>query len=724
MINSWWYGGSDTATASALFTGSTLAATGHDSSRCGPGSVLLHATVPPNETVDWYDSLTGGSLLLSGDTSFNTPYITVNTTYYAQARDTSFLCTATLRTPVHAIIKPSSHPHLTGPLQACAGSHGNQYMTEPGKLNYTWTISPGNLITSGYFTNSITVAWLVPGLQQVSVNYSDSGSCQGARPARLQVLVIPPPDTAGPISGPQEICAGTYGLVYSLSPVPYATSYTWTLPAGVVIVSGAGLASITVNFPLDAQSGIFTVYASDSCGDGAPAFYPVTVNQPSTSFAGPDDTICQGNPYRVEGAAANSYTSLFWTTNGQGTFMDDTTLTPTYNPFAGETGPVILTLIAFGTSPCGNDTSRMTLMIAPSPHLIAGPDTSVCEGRSYPVSGMTASNYQSLLWTSSGSGQFSDPHILNPEYFPSAADYAGGQVFLTLHGTAIRPCNPAKDSLRLTFGKGPVAGAGPGEVTCSSFPVLLSGATASNYDSLRWSSRGAGTLFGDRTLNPSYQPASSETGNIVLTLKAYGNKACFDTLATAQTWLLIYSPVTANAGHDRFIPYGSRDTLAGSVLGGSGSFHYTWEPAGLVVDNTSLNTVTESLEEDTNFILTITDDLSGCISVDTVRINILSKPFNEINCVKVYNVITPNGDGDNDTWIIDCIEYYPLNKVEIFNAWGDIVRTFSNYNNVSTVWDGTNNEGKHLPDGTYYYVISIKDIKPFAGWVFLRGGWR
>ena len=49
-INTWWYGASDTATATALFTGSTLAATGHDSSRCGSGSVLLHATVPPNET--------------------------------------------------------------------------------------------------------------------------------------------------------------------------------------------------------------------------------------------------------------------------------------------------------------------------------------------------------------------------------------------------------------------------------------------------------------------------------------------------------------------------------------------------------------------------------------------------------------------------------------------------------------------------------------------------
>jgi gliding motility-associated-like protein len=84
-------------------------------------------------------------------------------------------------------------------------------------------------------------------------------------------------------------------------------------------------------------------------------------------------------------------------------------------------------------------------------------------------------------------------------------------------------------------------------------------------------------------------------------------------------------------------------------------------------------------------------------------------------------VITPNGDGLNDKWIIDCIENFPDNKVTIFNRWGDSVNSFKNYDNVSHVWNGTTTDGKPLPDGTYYYVLTIKNGGKYSGWILLRG---
>jgi gliding motility-associated-like protein len=92
------------------------------------------------------------------------------------------------------------------------------------------------------------------------------------------------------------------------------------------------------------------------------------------------------------------------------------------------------------------------------------------------------------------------------------------------------------------------------------------------------------------------------------------------------------------------------------------------------------------------------------------------------SCIVVHNVITPNGDGLNDNWIIDCIENFPDNSVVIFNRWGDRVNNFTHYDNIAQVWKGTNYDGKLLPAGTYYYVLNIKNEKTRTGWVLLRGG--
>jgi len=299
-----------------------------------------------------------------------------------------------------------------------------------------------------------------------------------------------------------------------------------------------------------------------------------------------------------------------------------------------------------------------------------------------------------------------------------------GFVILTLHATPVFPCLPGADSMKLSILKAPVVSAGPGAITCETLPVTITGASATGYDSLYWTHTGQGSLIGERTLTPTYLPGAGETGIILLTLTAYGKDACSDSMATALTEITIYPAITIDAGQDRLIPYGTKDTLSGSVNGGSGIFRYKWEPASLLTDSTSLNPVTIVLTADTNFILSVTDYLTGCLATDTVRIRIRKQPVNESDCIVIHNVITPNGDGLNDTWIIDCIENFPDNKVEIFNQWGVMVKSFTHYDNSTQVWKGTNFNDKPVPDATYFYVLTIKDQEPRMGWIFVRDGSR
>lgn len=75
--------------------------------------------------------------------------------------------------------------------------------------------------------------------------------------------------------------------------------------------------------------------------------------------------------------------------------------------------------------------------------------------------------------------------------------------------------------------------------------------------------------------------------------------------------------------------------------------------------------------------------------------------------IEVSQLITPNSDGSNDLWLITNIEEYPDNVVTVVDRWGNEVFKSVGYDNDSNVWNGFNNDGNQLPNGTYYYHIRV-----------------
>lgn len=91
--------------------------------------------------------------------------------------------------------------------------------------------------------------------------------------------------------------------------------------------------------------------------------------------------------------------------------------------------------------------------------------------------------------------------------------------------------------------------------------------------------------------------------------------------------------------------------------------------------------------------------------------------IDENDSIYIYTGVTPNGDGHNDTWIIDNAENKNCN-VRLFNRWGNLVWKGDNYNNADVVWKGDNLYNQPLPPATYFYVITIR-TKTYKGWVEL-----
>ena len=81
----------------------------------------------------------------------------------------------------------------------------------------------------------------------------------------------------------------------------------------------------------------------------------------------------------------------------------------------------------------------------------------------------------------------------------------------------------------------------------------------------------------------------------------------------------------------------------------------------------------------------------------------------------IPNVITPNGDGKNDEFVIVGLEEFNSAELTIFNRWGNEVYRNGNYRNTWT--------GEGLNEGTYYYLIRLKKdgkLEVHKGWVLIK----
>lgn len=87
--------------------------------------------------------------------------------------------------------------------------------------------------------------------------------------------------------------------------------------------------------------------------------------------------------------------------------------------------------------------------------------------------------------------------------------------------------------------------------------------------------------------------------------------------------------------------------------------------------------------------------------------------------LEVFNLLTPNNDGENDVFVIRNIELYPENTLEIYNRWGVKVYSVSGYGQNGMYFTGISNgrgvisQSSLLPAGTYFYILRYN--KPSAG---------
>ena len=67
-----------------------------------------------------------------------------------------------------------------------------------------------------------------------------------------------------------------------------------------------------------------------------------------------------------------------------------------------------------------------------------------------------------------------------------------------------------------------------------------------------------------------------------------------------------------------------------------------------------------------------------------------------------YEFISPNGNGANETWVIENGAQHEDLRISVYNRWG--VEVFSHEGAYYNTWGGTARNGNVLPSATYYWV--------------------
>lgn len=206
---------------------------------------------------------------------------------------------------------------------SCSSTTITNYSVVPiaGVTTYNWTLPAGWVLLSGAGTDTITIR--SNGSTAGTLSVYGSGPCGDSTTSTKLVTVgqIPP----GAVTGPADLCGSTSSVTYTASTATGATSYTWTVPAGWSITSGATTNTITV-IPTT-TAGTVSVVANGPCGVSPVSSLAVSTSTPVVTTGA---ATCQGS------ASTNLTASL--ATLSTFPMPDISGGTPTFiRPFAGTT---------------------------------------------------------------------------------------------------------------------------------------------------------------------------------------------------------------------------------------------------------------------------------------------------------------------------------------------------------------------------------------------------
>jgi len=562
-----------------------------------------------------------------------------------------------------------------------------------GASTGAWTTSG-----SGAFSPSqtdLTTDYLIStadtssGFVTLMLTSTNNGNCLAVSDSLL-LSIIDKPEIE--ITTSDSICSNL-ASIHLTGTVSTGFSTTWSVDGLGSVTNPTSLDTYYSISPFDTLNGYIDIHLSSTgsiCPIESDSLRVIFVSPPSV-FAGTDQAFCNNAAVQLNGVVTGSDPSGTWSTLGTGNFAPSPNLVSTnYFPSAGDyaAGSVSLVLTSSGAFGCDpqTDTIRVTFKPSPAANFTS---TTACQNINTAFTDQSVSLDGTILFWSWEFGDGDTSIAQNPQH-----NYAASGTYIT--SLIVLSTNGCSDTITesVTVLPVPIPSFVP-ELICENYPFTLTdNSFVSSGTITAWSyDFGNGNTSTDQ--NPTFTFPQSGTYPVIMT--ATSDLGC---IGTATLPVVVLESPTANFSANPNPALVLEDIYFTDQSTGAPIASWYWNFDDGEGDNQQNTVHNYAIGGDYDVVLTITD-IYGCRDTVSKVISLSLLPV-------LPTGFTPNGDGENDVFII---RGGPFETVDfrVYNNWGELI--FQTDDGM-VGWDGSY-KGDPAPLGVYTwtFVVNIADGK-------------
>ena len=650
---------------------------------CFDPSISLNADASSQGANFSYAWSTAGGNIVSGANTL-TPQVDQTGTYTLVVTNTTNGCTSTDattvtvdQTPPAVVLSPPGQltcllPSLS--LSASGTSTGPNF-------SYLWTTADGQIV-AGATTLSPTVD--EPGTYTLTVTNNQNG-CTASQSVQVTQSETPPDAVAGP-AGQLNCSVSTLQLNGAGSSFGANISYQWVAGNGGVIDNGATSLSPTVSAP-----GVYTLTVLNGlngCSSTDSVVISEDVEVPVVAIGAPAVLTCLAEeiPLNALGSDSGPGFQLTWSATGGGNIVNTSNL---LQPLVDAPGSYTLTILNLNNTCSASLTVEVLEMVDP-PGASAGPDLLLhCDQQALQLQGSSPIGSAGVYaWTTV------DGALLGGANTPQPSVSAPGAYVLTVTDPT-NGCTSADQMIvtadfpvSMDYVVDPPACLGdPGYIQ---FGDVLGGTPPYQY------SISGGFTFSGQTFY-----GALDAGTYDLVVRDANGCELYD-----EAFLAPGVDVELDVEREVLLSLGESYAVQVFVNIDENDIEtITWEPSLFLSCNdclTPIVTPTHSID----YLVTVTT-AEGCEG--EVRLSFRVKKQAD---VYVPNIFSPNGDGENDIFMIFAgSQIAEVKNFEVFNRWGESVFQYFNFhpNDPAFGWDGKH-RGQEVNPSVYTWYAEIEMI--------------
>lgn len=572
--------------------------------------------------------------------------------------------------PVVTITNGASTSICSGETEALIATGATTYSWNTGATGSTLNVSPSSNTT-----------------------YTVTGTANGCTATdNISVVVNSNPTLTTNPTSTDSNCGGSTGALTGATGSGAGTlDYIWTNGSAVVVGNTQNL----LNIP----AGVYYLEIIDDNGCSAD-FGPFNVINPGApaapSITFDDSSPCLNSSAQFTASSLSPGATFTW--SGPNGFTAGTAIIDLLNVDPTYQGNYCVTATVAGCT--GPSTCQSLVVLSPPPVdiMIANNDSTICVNDEITLSASGAGSY---TWSGPlGFSSVASSFTIDPLTMSMA-----GYYYVT--GTDANNCSN-DDSIMVSILALPniaVSSSATNDIFCMNSNISLLASGAASY---LWSGPDS---FTSTSANPSISNASGINEGWYV-VSGTDVESC-SSLDSVYVRVITDVPGQSTVSDTLICPGES------VVLSGNGGTAFFWSgPQGFTSTNQVITLTDMQINQSGWYYVTVTDT-NGCLGYDSSHITV----ENNADCLFIPDLITPDLDGHNDTWVVNGLENFENAEVEIYNRWGNLIYYSSPYNND---WDGLVNRGATLdgkdgkvPVGTYFYIIklNVEDKEPFKGYV-------